>query len=363
MFVSARANKITAVFDKQGIDAFLVTNSANVRYLSGFKGIPPAILGYNNDDAALLLTRDENFLITDSRYAGQAENDTRNWNIRIRSSSITEEIMFLSRDMKIKRLGFEPDCLSYGGHEKLRRILNDTALIAVSGLVETGRQIKDKDEIDLIKNSIRLLRESVDYFGSIVTHGITEKSLAAKIESFVLEKTGERGSFETIVASGLNSAYPHARPTQRLIQADDMVMLDIGVNYGGYNSDLTRVFFLGKIKPRAAQIYNLVKDAQRNAIKAIRPGVEIASIDRAARSLIEKKGFGGNFGHALGHGIGLEVHERPVISGRNCALLEPGMIFTVEPAVYLPGWGGVRIEDMVLVTRKGCEVLTDDINK
>ena len=233
----------------------------------------------------------------------------------------------------------------------------------MSDLVEGSRLIKDETEISLIRDSVAILENAVLYFESMLKPGLSENDLASRTEYFIRAASGEWASFEIIVASGPNSAFPHARPGDRIIKPNDMVLLDLGVSYDGYKSDLTRVFFLGRINDKQKKIYGIVKEAQRRSIKAVKPGAKISKIDGIARGFITDKGFGGRFSHSLGHGIGLEVHESPSISSRNHAEIKPGMVFTIEPAVYLPGWGGIRIEDMVLVTKKGFEVLTDDIDK
>lgn len=348
-----RITKLIDNFPKEGIDTLLVTGIANVRYLSGYRG----------EDASLLLSKRKRFLVTDSRYELQAKMDTRNFEIRLVNGSYFQLISDLAKETKTARLGFEYTHLPYGQYDQIKKLPVGAELVPVFKLVEGLRMIKDADEVELIKDSISVLREAVFYFESILRPQMTESALVAEMEYFVKARSQERAPFGIIVASGSNSALPHARPTARAIKPKDKVLLDLGVDLDGYKSDLTRMFFLGKIDTRSRKIYNIVKEAQRRSIKAIRPGVDISDIDRIARSFICRKGFGDFFGHALGHGVGLEVHEAPAASNKSHTVLKAGMVFTVEPAVYLPNWGGIRIEDMVLVTRKGCEILTDDIDK
>jgi Xaa-Pro aminopeptidase len=349
----SRIKRVIAALGKERVDAFLITKAANTRYLSGYKG----------DDAALFITRKRRFFITDSRYELQARRDTKGFTVKIIKSSLAETVSDLARALKVKRLGFERDDLTYAQHERLAGKFSAIELVPVSDIVERLRRIKDPGEMRLIRRSVLILEKALTRFKAILRPGLTERDLAAEMEHFIKASGGERSSFDIIVASGSNSAFPHARPTGRRVKLNDMVLLDLGVEYEGYNSDLTRVFFLGKINPRIKKIYDTVKEANRRSIQAIRPGAEISKIDGIARGFIRKRGFGAYFGHSLGHGIGLEVHEGPSISGRNHTVIKPGMVFTVEPAVYLPGRGGIRIEDMILVTKKGCEVLTDDIDK
>ncbi|MDP2942303.1 MAG: Xaa-Pro peptidase family protein [Candidatus Omnitrophota bacterium] len=349
----SRIERVIVTLVKERIDAFLITKAANVRYLSGYSG----------EEAILFITHKRRFFITDSRYALQARKDTKGFTVKIIKSTLAETVRDLARALKVRRLGFECNDLTHAQHERLVRTLPGTEIVPVSDIIEKLRQIKDAGEIRLIRRSVSILERSLIRFKTMLMPGLTERDLAAELEHFIKASGGEKSSFDIIVASGSNSAFPHAHPTNRRIKPNDMVLLDLGVECEGYNSDLTRVFFLGKINPRTKKIYGIVKEANRRSIKAIRSGVKISKIDEIARGFIRKRGFGGYFGHALGHGIGLEVHESPSISGRNHTVLKPGMVFTIEPAVYLPGRGGIRIEDMVLVTKKGCEVLTDGIDK
>lgn len=350
-----RQKKIIAILRKQGIDSFFVTKPENVRYLSGYTG----------DDAYLFFCRDKRLFFTDSRYYLQAKEDVKGFEITIARRPVTQVLADISAKLKARKIGFESGYLTCMAYERMIDKLAKTGvkLLPLADTVEGLRQVKDETEIALIRDSVAILENAVLYFKTMLKPGLSENYLAARTEYFIRAASGEWASFEIIVASGPNSAFPHARPSDRIIKPNDMVLLDLGVSYKGYKSDLTRVFFLGRINAKQKKIYGIVKEAQKRSIKAIKPGAKISEIDEIARGFINDKGFGGRFGHSLGHGIGLEVHESPSVSSRNHAAIKPGMVFTVEPAVYLPDWGGVRIEDMVLVTKKGCEVLTDDIDK
>ncbi len=344
-----RQKKIIAILRKQDIDSFFVTKPENVRYLSGYTG----------DDAYLFFCNDKRLLLTDSRYYLQAKEDVKGFEITIARGPVTQVLADISAKLKARKIGFESAHLNCLAHERMaEKLAPDVEFLPLADAVEGLRQIKDKTEIALIKDSVAILENAVLYFETMLKPGLSENYLAARTEYFIRAASGEWASFEMIVASGPNSAFPHARPSDRIIKPNDMVLLDLGVSYEGYKSDLTRVFFLGKINVKQKKIYGIVKEAQRRSIKAIKPGAKISEIDGIARGFINDKGFGGRFGHSLGHGIGLEVHEGPSISSRNHAEIKPGMVFTVEPAVYLPDWGGIRIEDMVLVTKKGYELLT-----
>ena len=350
-----RQKKLAVVLRRHGIDAFFVSKPENVRYLSGYGG----------DDACILFAKSGRFFITDSRYYLQAKKDVKGFRIIIAKGPVPQLLAEISAKLKARKMGFEAGQLPYAAYKRIAGRLAEKGMesLPLEGIVEGLRQAKDPSEIALIRYSIAILENAVLYFESILKPGLSENDLASKTEYFIRAASGEWASFEIIVASGPNSAFPHARPSDRIIRPNDMVLLDLGVSYEGYKSDLTRVFFLGKISTKQKKIYGIVKEAQRRSIKAIKPGAKISGIDGIARGFINAKGFGGGFGHALGHGIGLEVHEGPSISSRNHAEIKPGMVFTIEPAIYLPNWGGIRIEDMVLVTKKGCEVLTDDIDK
>jgi len=350
-----RQKKMIAVLRRQGMDAFFVSKPENVRYLSGYGG----------DDAYLLLTGSKKFFITDQRYYLQAKKDVKGFEIIIAKKPLSEILAETAAKLKARNAAFEAGQLPYAAYKRIAGKLAERGIgfLPLEGGIDGLRQVKDASEIALIRDSIAILENAVLYFESILKPGLSENDLAAKTEYFIRAASGEWASFEIIVASGPNSAFPHARPGDRIIKPNDMVLLDLGVSYEGYKSDLTRVFFLGKISKKQKKIYGIVEEAQRRSIKAIKPGAKISEIDGIARGFINAKGFGGGFGHALGHGIGLEVHEGPSVSSRNHAEIKPGMVFTIEPAIYLPNWGGIRIEDMVLVTTKGCKVLTDDIDK
>ena len=229
--------------------------------------------------------------------------------------------------------------------------------------MEGLRQVKDTGEVRKIREATRIAIAALNFIQKQIVPGRTEIEIAGEIERFIRYQGGYSSSFEIIVASGENSAYPHHVSSERKIRNQEVILIDMGVDYQGYKSDLTRVFFLGKINTLTRNIYALVRNAQAEAIRKIKPGRQIKEVDAASRQLISGAGYGDNFSHNLGHGIGLEIHEAPQICAREGSLLEEGMIFTVEPGVYLPGKFGIRIEDMVLVTRKGVELLSGSLNQ
>ncbi|MDD5255407.1 MAG: M24 family metallopeptidase, partial [Candidatus Omnitrophica bacterium] len=237
-------------------------------------------------------------------------------------------------------------------------------LAPAGGTIEGFRKVKTAGELQKMREATRIAREALEFCRGILSPGIKELEVAAEIERFIRYNGAYGPGFETIVASGPNSSRPHHLTSSRRLCAQEPVIIDLGVDYQGYNSDLTRTFFLGKMTPLFSKVYAIANEAQRRAIAAIRPQVFANKVDTCARQYITRKGYGGFFTHSLGHGVGLEVHEAPRISGTNCKdPLKTGMVFTVEPGIYLPGKFGVRIEDMVLVTRKGCEVLSGSLNQ
>ncbi|HEX4149934.1 MAG TPA: M24 family metallopeptidase, partial [Pirellulales bacterium] len=259
---------------------------------------------------------------------------------------------------KVANLAIEGDSLSVSQHAQLAERIK-SPLVPTSGLVEELREIKDKVEIDEIRLAARHAEHAFAVLRATLRPQLSEKEVADDLEH-QLRLFGAKGSsFPPIVAVGERAALPHARPTGKLIGSDDFVLVDWGATAQHYKSDLTRVLVTGKISPKLQRVYGVVLQAQERAIAAIRPGISGREVDRVARSVISDAGFGKFFGHGLGHGLGLDIHEAPRLNPTNDRPLAPGMVVTVEPGIYLPGWGGVRIEDDILVTRSGYEVLTD----
>jgi Xaa-Pro aminopeptidase len=349
-----RLRRLSAILQKNRLQGILISHQPNIAYLTGFL----------SSDSYLLVTPRRNFFITDSRYEQQARFFLkRELEIKLSGRSVFKTIANLASDSGIKRLGFESRNLDYAQFNTIKRLIPQIRFIATTGLIEELRQIKGQDELIKIKKAVSIAVEALRYARSIVRAGIVEIEIAAELERFIKYKGGRTTSFETIVASGENSAFPHHLTSRRRVKSQESLVIDIGVDYQGYKSDLTRTLFLGRIPFKLHQIYGIVKEAQSCAINRIKPGIKICEIDKVARQYITKQGYGGFFAHNLGHGIGLEIHEQPYISTINKAILKQGMVFTVEPAIYLSGKFGVRVEDDVVVTRKGCEVLSDNLHK
>jgi Xaa-Pro aminopeptidase len=327
----------------------LVTNETNVTYLSGFTG----------HDSMLLIAPDRNYFITDSRYIQEARDTLKGFSLRLVDISTYDTISDIVEKERLKRIGFESMDLPYGVALKLGKLMKKrkAEIVPCKDVAECMRSVKDPDEIVLIRDSIRITKSVMAKITRDVRPGISEIALSFKIErAFIRERA--RPAFEPIAASSENASKPHAAPTDTKIENDSFVMIDIGAKLNNYCSDITRMFLLGRVKSRFKNIYDIVTTAQKKAIEKIRPGVKIRDIDTEGRAYIRDKGFGRYFSHSLGHGIGLSVHEQPTISSSSKGTIMPGMVFTIEPAIYIPKFGGARIEDMVLVTDSGCEVLT-----
>ncbi|NOY41737.1 MAG: aminopeptidase P family protein [Planctomycetes bacterium] len=345
-----RRNKIRRMLRKHRVDALLVTNFTNVSYLTGFTG----------DDSYLLLTGKNDIVLSDERYTTQLEEECPELELNIRGpgKKMLSAVSRLLTSVKAKRLAIEAGSMTVALHLALQESVKGCELVPASGWVEELRAVKDRDEIAKTRVACEQARRAFEVVRASLTPEMTELQVAADLEYQARRFGGKCLSFPPIVAVGARAALPHASPTEQRLENADFTLIDWGVNEGQYVSDLTRVLVTGKISPKLRKVYGVVLNAQLAAIKSIRPGVACGAVDQVARSIIAKAGYGKQFGHGLGHGTGLEVHEAPRLSQGQSTLLAPGMIVTVEPGIYLPGWGGVRIEDDILVTRTGHEVLT-----
>jgi len=347
----SRRGKLRRVLDRAGAEALLVTNFTNVTYLTGFTG----------DDSFLLMGPDRDVLLSDFRYTTQLAEECPDLETEIRDQGVQmlEVVTKTVKAAKIGDLGIEGDSMSVSLRDKLADNLPKVTLRTTSGLVEKLRQVKDKEEVEQIRIAVRLAEKGFGVLRASLLPDKTEKQVADELEFQLRQFGASSSSFTTIVAAGARAALPHARVTDRPIGESDLLLVDWGAGYGGYRSDLTRVLVTGKISPKLQRIYGVVLSAQLQAIAAVKPGVKAADVDRVARDVISDAGFGRRFGHGLGHGVGMEVHEGPRMAATSKDVLRAGMVITVEPGIYLPGWGGVRIEDDVLVTRNGHEVLSN----
>lgn len=345
-----RREKLRRLVRKAGADALLVTSFTNVTYLSGFTG----------DDSYLLVRHDGEVLLSDSRYTTQLEEECPGLDLAIRGPgrSMLQNLAKVLKKSKLDRLGIEGDSMTVGLRDQIAAELPQLAIQSTSGLVETLRETKDADEVARLRQAVWQAEKAFAVLRASVRPEKTEKQLADELEQQMRLFGATGASFPTIVAAGARAALPHARATDSPVGGNAMLLVDWGATGCLYKSDLTRVLVTGKISPKLERLYRLVLSAQEQAIAAIRPGVPARDVDRVARQVIEQAGFGRTFGHGLGHGIGLDIHEAPRLAANTAVVLKPGMVVTVEPGIYLPGWGGIRIEDDVLVTRTGHEVLT-----
>ncbi len=353
-----RINAIRRTLKENELDALLVLIAENRRYLSGFTGEDT---GFDESAGGLLVTFEKLILATDSRFELQAQDEAPDYEVVIYREGLAKELPTLLQGSAIRRLGFEGNRVSCEQYGKMKNTLNTTVpgveLVETENLVEYLRVIKTRFEIEAIRKALYLAEQGFEEMAASLSPGMTEKQAAWNLEKILKEAGAEALSFPTIVAGGPNSAMPHAVPGNRPLMAGEPILFDWGVRLNGYCSDITRTFVIGKPDETFTKVFQTVREAQEMAIAAIKPGVEARSVDAVARSHIEKTGFQGRFGHGLGHGVGLAIHEGPRVSPLSDAVLKPGMVCTVEPGIYLPDWGGVRLENMIVVTDNGAEVL------
>lgn len=329
------------------LGGMLVTDLTNVRYLCGFTG----------SSGFLIATPGDALFVTDFRYQEQAGDEVRGCPVRIEYSERSRELKNICKEYGIRRLGFEDHHVAYAFYRKLLR--QKIPVRPVSHLVESFRVVKSDSEFLCIRKAVRRAEAAFRRLLPSVRTGVTERYLARKLEDLLKEQGCKRVPFDIIVASGPASALPHAKPTPRRLRKGDFVMFDWGGECDGYYSDMTRtVLIKGRDLVRQKQIYHCVLAAQQRAISAVKAGIHADVVDAAARNYIKKAGFGDFFGHGTGHGVGLAVHEKPVVSWRSTDVLRSRMVFTVEPGIYVPGFGGVRIEDMVTINGSRGVVLT-----
>lgn len=351
--MNTRIQQLISRFSYSNIDAFLVTHDVNIRYLTEF----PA------SESWLLISPFKSFYITDFRYILEAQKGLQGITIKRYTKSLHAGVFEAAQHLKVKRLGFDDRHISLASFKQLKKECpKGIQLIPMKNFVEDLREIKSFYEISQIRKALTLHQEAYQLIKKEVKPGLTEREIFNTLESFVKSKNAGF-SFPPIIASGPNSCFPHARVTSRKIRSNEPVLIDMGIDINGYKSDLTRMILLGKIHHFVGEVYDFVRQAQALAIKYIQPGRRAGEVDHQARNYLTKNRLGKFFGHSLGHGVGLEIHENPRISQSSPTILKEGMIFTVEPAVYIPNKFGIRIEDMVLVTKQGCEVISEHIHQ
>ena len=352
--------KIKAAIRRKGADALLVTQPENRRYLSNYTATDFSIA--ESSGVLLVLGRGTPLLLTDSRYHLQAEKEATGFEVVLVRSSLLGALKKMLPQLSIRRMLFESNYLLHDTAVKLMDLgqKQNIGMIAAGGMVEKLRLVKSAEEIEKIQQAVSLNELVFKETYQNLIPGQTEREVALAIESAMMLKGAEEPAFPTIVAAGPNAALPHAIPTDRAIKEGETVIIDMGLKLNGYCSDMTRTVVLGKPDKGTKETIRLVRKAQQAALQTIKAGILAKEADRAARKIITDAGFGKNFGHGLGHGVGLAVHEPPSLNRTRRNKLQPGMVVTVEPGVYLPGWGGVRLENMVVVEKKGCAVLNQD---
>ncbi|MEG6615881.1 Xaa-Pro peptidase family protein [Peptococcaceae bacterium 1198_IL3148] len=340
--------RLRAAFTQHNIDALIVSRPENRRYLSGFTGTT----------ANLMIDNQNAYIYTDFRYIEQAKEQCPDFKVIQIGNDYYQKLLQSLQQAGATRVGFETDFVTYESYAKLAAKLAGINLIAVKSITEDLRMIKDQSELQLIERAVEIADQGWAQLTQQVKPGMTEEQVSLELE-FAMRRLGaENRAFDFIVASGPRGALPHGVATDKTLQPGEMVTIDFGAVYQGYYSDITRNFVLGQPNQKQLDIYNIVLEAQLTALDAVKPGVPASVVDLAARNVIEHYGYGEYFGHGTGHGIGLAIHEGPRVSFQSEEILQPGMMITIEPGIYLPGWGGVRIEDSVLVTENGYRILT-----
>jgi Xaa-Pro aminopeptidase len=359
----SRLRALRAQIKQKGLDALLVTSLNNVRYLTGYSG---------SNGIAVVSPRGAYFL-TDFRYQTQAQREVKEYRIVIARRRLLPELGGLPPLRRGARVGFEAVNVSVSVHRALKKLLPKVKLVPTEGLVESVSIRKDRGEIAKLRQAARIADAAFKHVLKFIKPGVRELDIANEIDHFMkknglkvpalesvppFESHAVMPSFETIVASGPRSAMPHGIASTKKIKRGELVTMDFGGQYQGYASDITRTVVVGKASPKQKRIYNLVLEAQLAALSRARAGVKAKDLDKIARDIISQAGYGKNFGHGLGHGLGLLVHDSPAVAPTSKMTLLPGMVITIEPGIYIQGWGGVRIEDDVVITEKGCELLT-----
>jgi len=342
-----KIEKLRERFAEYDIDGMLITSGYNRRYMTGFTGTAGVVV----------IGPNQAVFITDFRYTEQASRQVEGYEIVQHTGLLIEEVVKQVERLGIRKLGFEQDHLSYATFQTYAKEIK-AELVPVSGIVEKLRLIKSAAEIKILKEAAEIADAAFDHIIRFIRPGVTEREVANELEFFMRKQGAVSSSFDIIVASGYRSALPHGVASDKAIEKGELVTLDFGAYYKGYCSDITRTVAVGDISDELKQIYDVVLQAQLRGMAGIKPGITGREADALTRDYITEKGYGEYFGHSTGHGIGLEVHEGPALSVRSETVLEPGMVVTVEPGIYIAGLGGVRIEDDTVVTADGNESLT-----
>lgn len=344
-----RVQKLRELLEAQHIEALLITDVTNRRYITGFTGT----------SGFALVTPHKAYLITDFRYVTQAGEQAPHFELIQHKDTIWQAVVDVCRDTEVKELAFDKQHLSFAEYEELQKNAKNVVLKPTAALVEQLRLIKDEAELAILQAAADIADRTYDHILTFIESGMTEREVELELE-FTMRKLGATSpSFDIIVASGKRAALPHGVASNKRIEAGDLVTMDFGALYKGYCSDMTRTVMVGEPTDKQREIYDIVLTAQKRTIAGIKPGMTGREADALARDYIADKGYGDNFGHGTGHGLGLDIHEEPRLSRKNSeTVLKPGMVVTVEPGIYIPDLGGVRIEDDVVITNTGCQRLT-----
>lgn len=341
--------KAQTFLKEKALDCIFVINMRNIRYISGFTG----------SSAVLLVFPDKAVLFTDFRYMQQASEQAKCCEIVEHGSNVYKDIN--KTLYEVKKIGYESGYVTVSAFKKMSEQIENKDWIEIS--LDTLRMVKDEKEIANIVKAVEIADKSLQKLLPEIKIGMTEQEIAAILEFYMKQHGASGTSFSTIVASGPRSALPHGMPTDRKLSSGDFLLMDFGAVYDGYCSDMTRTFVMGKADDKQKKIYNTVLKAQMAALSGLKPGMTGAQGDALARDVIKDAGYGENFGHGTGHSLGLAIHESPRLSPANHSVIEPGMLMTVEPGIYIADWGGVRIEDLLLVKDDGVEILTQSGKK
>ncbi len=347
--MSRRIEKLLEKLNIEALDAIIVTNLYNIRYLSGFTG----------SSAALYISNNTRVIITDFRYIEQATKQCPGYEVvdQAKLSVFATLKQIIIKD-NVLNIGFEEATISYINYIKIKEELEALKLIGTKNLIEEVRMVKEDCELENIKMAARIADNAFNYILTVIRPGITERKISLELEFYMKNNKAEGLSFDTIVASGKNSSLCHAKPSDKKIEKGDLLTMDFGCAYKGYCSDMTRTIVVGKANDKQKEIYNTVLKAQLEALNVLKSGLTGKEVDAIARNIIEKAGYGKYFGHGLGHSVGLEIHESPRLSYNEDRILTHNMIATIEPGIYIPDFGGVRIEDLVCIKEKGYENYT-----
>jgi Xaa-Pro aminopeptidase len=346
--MSTRLKKLREALKEQELDAMLITRPENQRYLSGFTG----------GEGALLITPERAMLLTDFRYFEQVEEEAPDFELVRAQKKASPALKSCLKELGVNSLGFESTHMPYSMYQEWRKATRGTKWVPTKEIVENIRLIKDEQEVAKIREAVTIADAACDYIRQFIKKGMTEKEVAWELEAYMRTHGAEGTAFNFIVGSGPNGAKPHAVLQDRKIEKKEPIVMDMGAKVDGYHSDLTRTICLGKPGKKLREVYEVVLRAQLAAEEQAKPGMTGQEVDAIARNVIAEAGYGEHFGHGLGHGVGLAIHEQPAVNSDSTTPLQPGMVFTIEPGIYLTGWGGVRIEDLVWMTEGGVVVLS-----